>query len=45
MYDSAEGNQFIMVITNRGFLFNESCNGVYYHYLEDCDFILFKMVE
>ena len=45
MYDSAECNQFIVVITNKEVLFNESRNGLYYHDMEDCDLVLVDTVE
>ena len=35
MYDSAEGNQLIMVMCYKEVLFNEIRNGIYYHDMED----------
>ena len=45
MYDSAEGNQFIMVMPDKEVLFNESRNGLYYHDMEDYDLVLVNTVE
>ena len=45
MYDSMEGNKFIVVIPDKEVLFNDSHNGLYYHGLEDGDLVLFNMVE
>ena len=43
--NSAEGNQFIVVMSNKDVLLNKSCNGLYYHDLEDYDLVLFNTVE
>ena len=45
MYDSIEVNQFIIIITNKDVLLNESHNGIYYHDLEDRDLLLVNTVE
>ena len=45
MNDSAEGNQLIMVMTNKEVLFNKSRNGLYYLDLEDRDLVLVNKVE
>ena len=34
-----------MVITDKYFLINESCNGLYYHDMEDSDLVLVNMLE
>ena len=45
MYDSAEGNQFIMVMPGKKVLFNKIRNGMYYNDIEDCDLVLVNTVE
>ena len=45
MNDSAEGNQFIMVIPKNEVLFNEIQNGLYYHNMEDSYLVLVNVVE
>ena len=45
MYKIAEVNQFIVVMSNKDVLLNKSCNGLYYHDLEDYDLVLFNTVE
>ena len=45
MYDGAEVDQFIMVMPDKYVLFNESRNRLYYHDMEDCDFVLVNTVE
>ena len=45
MYDSTEGNQFIMVMPNNEVLFNESRNGIYYHDMGGLDLVLVNTVE
>ena len=45
MYDSAEGNQCIMVIYAKDVVFNERQNGIYYHDLEDHYLVIFNTVE
>ena len=45
MHDSAEGNQFIIVMPNNKALFNESRNGIYYHGMEGLDLVLVYTVE
>ena len=45
MNDSAEGNQFIMVIPKNEVLFNEIQNGLYYHNMEDSDLVLVYIME
>ena len=45
MYDSAEVNQFIIIMSNKEVLVNESRNGLYYHDLEYCDLVIVKTVE
>ena len=45
MYDSAEGNTFIMVIPQKEVLFKQIQNGIYYHDLEDRDLVLVSTVE
>ena len=44
IFDSAEGNKFIMVMSNKEALFNEICNGIYYHDLKGRDLLLVKTV-
>ena len=45
MYDSAEVNQFNMVIPNKEVLLNESHNGLYYYDMEDRDLVPVNMGE
>ena len=45
MYDGAEVDQFIMVVPDKNVLFDESRNGLYYHDMEDYDFVLVNTVE
>ena len=34
-----------MVMPDKEVLFNDICNGIYYHYPEDCDLTLINTVE
>ena len=45
MYDSAEGNQFIVVITYKEIMFNYIRNGLYYHHLKYRDSVLVNTLE
>ena len=45
MRNSAEGNQFIVVMLDKEVLFNESLNVIYYHDMEDFDLVLVNTVE
>ena len=45
MYDSVEGNQSIIVISEKEVMFNESRNGIYYHDLEYRHLVLVNRVE
>ena len=45
MYDSMIGNQYIMVMNDKEVLSDKMRNGLYYHNLEDCDFVIFNTVE
>ena len=45
MYNSTEGNQLIIVMTEREVLFNDICNGLYHNDLEDCDLVLVKRLK
>ena len=45
MHDSAEGNQFIVVIPDKGVPSNEIRNVIYYSDMEECDLLLVNMVE
>ena len=45
MYKSVEGNHFIIVITNKEVLFNETRNGIYFNDMEDRDLVTFNTVE
>ena len=45
MYDSAEGNQLIIVITDKEVLVKKSRNGIYYQNIEDRDLVLVNTVE
>ena len=45
MYDSAEENQLITVMTDKEVLFNKNHNEIYYHDPEGCNLALVKTVE
>ena len=45
MYNSTEGNQLIIVMTEREVLFNDICNGLYHNDLEDCDLVLVNTLK
>ena len=45
IYDSNEGNQLIVVMPEKKVLLNESVNGLYYHDIEDRNFVLVITVE
>ena len=45
MYDSLEGNQFFIVMTDKKVLFNERRNGLYYHDMKDHDLVFSNTVE
>ena len=45
MYDSAERNQFILVVPDKEVVSNEIRDGIYYHDLEDRDLVLVNKVE
>ena len=45
MYDSAEGNKFIIFLSDKEVLFIEIFNGIYYHDLENRDLVLVNTLE